>query len=470
MVESSQMSSRKLLAVGLILSLWSSWAFNSNPPISQRAIFSPRQQHSNTPLHFSLDVSSNSENDEQAFISSVLYDGTFQGIDDGLLAYLPEGGKNMPPRTKRLLCRITSQYVYGIEGQSNLSPRGIAEVLESEYDALSVSMIVGDKTFTDALVVQIVSLAVLYQLPSEILLKIVQCAALEHPTLKEFQTEFQAVGWDKVRFPAGLGLRLKKGIISRTSKPSDQLFFPPSRLPWKSTSSSRAALAAQKGIELAAQSKAPEQTIRTKEEFLVEIENEIQFAPVAAVTEPVGVDGSFGTLSLPDTLPSFPSERYSLAWMRIKRAIMNPSPPAWSKLSKVMDTQYKKLKGAGRAGLMAYAFLNFAIYTIGMTWQWRRIQLDAPLGATLVSLTLKKFVIAFGRVYVGAAVFKLARIGVSLALAPAAGRVLRFTQRKLRVSENAALVILMTLLVKTFLGTLAVVCLGDTALRKALQA
>ena len=136
-----------------------------------------------------------------------------------------------------------------------------------------------------------------------------------------------------------------------------------------------------------------------------------------------------------------------------------------------MNSQYKKLKGAGRAGLMAYAFMNFVIYTVGMAWQWRRIQLDVPppVGATLVSLTIRKFIIAFTRVYVGAAVFKLARIGISLALVPPAGRVLNFTQRKLKVSENAALVILITLLLKTFLGTLVVVFLGDTALRKAIQ-
>ena len=131
----------------------------------------------------------------------------------------------------------------------------------------------------------------------------------------------------------------------------------------------------------------------------------------------------------------------------------------------------KKLKDAGRAGLLAYAFMNFALYTVGMVWQWRRIAVDMPppAGSTLVSLTVRKFAKAFTRVYVGATVFKLVRIVVSIAMAPAAGRVLSFTQRKLRVSENAALLILISLLVKTFLGAVAIVCLGDTALRTAIQ-
>ena len=128
------------------------------------------------------------------------------------------------------------------------------------------------------------------------------------------------------------------------------------------------------------------------------------------------------------------------------------------------------MKQAGRAGIMSYAFINFVLYTVGMVWQWRRIAVAVPVpdGATLVSLTIRKFMKAFTRVYAGAAVFKIFRIVAALALAPAAGRVLAFTQRKLRVSENTAFVILVTLLLKTFLGTLAVVFLGDSALRKAI--
>lgn len=468
--------SRTLLLATLTLLLWSSVAFTSLPLQSPR-ITSPSQPKT---LRFALDVS-NSENDEQAFISSVLYDGTFEGVDDGMLAYLPDGGKTIPPRTRRLVSQITSQFIYGIEGQPNLSSRTIVEVIKSEYESLPVSMTVGNRTFGsgggDLLVVQIVSLAVLHQLPSEIMLKVVDCAATENQALRDFKTEFEAVGWEQVSFPAGLSIRIKKGLISRTTQPSDQSFFPPSRLPWRSRSSSRAAEAAQKGIRLASEAKAPEQTIRTKEEFLVEMENEIQAPPLSevAVTEPSDMLSS-EALSLQDALPSFPSEGYSRAWTKVKRVLMTPSPAlasnaGWKKFSNVMDTQYKKMKDAGRAGLMAYAFMNFVLYTVGVTWQWRRIAVEVPLpaGATMVSLTLRKFIKAFTRVYVASAVFKLVRVGISLALAPAAGRVLSFTQRKLKVSENAALVILITLLIKTFLGTLAVVCLGDTALRNAIR-
>jgi hypothetical protein len=142
---------------------------------------------------------------------------------------------------------------------------------------------------------------------------------------------------------------------------------------------------------------------------------------------------------------------------------------SWKKVSSAIDTQYTKIKEAGRAGLMAYAFINFLLYTVGVAWQWRRITVEMPSsGATVVSITLKKLGKAFARVYVGASLFKLPRIVVALALAPAAGRVLQFTQRKLGVSENAAFAILVALLVKTFLGTLAAVILGDSALKKTI--
>lgn len=431
------------------------------------------------PQQFASDTS---ESDDE-FISSVLYEGTFEGMDNGVLAYLRDGGKTMPPKTRRLISQITSEYVYGVEGRPNLDSRGVTEVFDSEYEPLPVSVVVGSKTFGpgqgEELVVQIASLGVLYGLPAEILLKILDCAEPNNQTLKEFRTEFEAVGWEQVSFPSGLGIRVKKDLVFRTSRPSsDQSFFPPSRIPWKSRSSRRASEAAQRGIELAAKAVAPEQNFMTKEEFLVEIENEIQADPLSQVAETESTTSfSSGSLALGgDVLPSFPSQRYGMAWKRVKRLLISPTLPfadnaTWKKFSGIWVTQIQRMKDAGRAGLMAYAFINFVLYTVGVTWQWRHIAVEAPSGngATLVSLVARKFVKVFARVYLAAGVFKLVRIAASLAIAPSADRVLRFTQRKLRVSENAAFLLLLTLLLKTFFGTLAVVCLGDSALRQALK-
>jgi hypothetical protein len=448
-------------------------------------------------LSISTSSNNNNENDEAEFVSSFLYEGTFEGIssDTGLLNYLPFGGENMPPKTRQLINRITSDYIYGVS-DSNSNKRiqqkvNFRELLEFEYDILhpAFSMAVANTTFEGAttspeeqLVVCVASMAVLYQLPKEITLQLMQSLISnnnvnsESKALSAFVTAFQRNGWDDVIFPQGLAIRLKKGFT--TTKGSDGglgQFFPASRLPWRSRSTRRAAEAAERGVLAAAETNPPPRNVMTKEQFLVEIENEItsplfRYQPV--VMEPVAVL----PLLVEDALPSFPTYRYGLAWARVKRAVMTSSNiftgnKAWIKVSSTMDTQYTKLKGAGRAGLLAYAFLNFCLYTVGMSWQWRRTTLEVPSsgGSPLVSMVLKKFAKVFMTVYVGAAVFKLVRIVASLALAPGAGRVLHFTQRKLKVSENTAVAILITLLMKTFLGTLTIVCLGDSALRKALS-
>ncbi|CAB9517222.1 expressed unknown protein [Seminavis robusta] len=393
----------------------------------------------------------------------------------------------MPPKTRRLIHQVTSDYIYGVQGKEQQillqqQPKvDFMDLVESEYDVLSpgVSMAVanytfdGDSSVEEQMVICVASMVVLYQLPKEITLQLADHLLRSSSTghnqaLANFQSAFRKGGWDMVVFPKGLGMRVKRDGPSH--------FFPASKLPWRSRSTRKAAEAAEMGILAASNTKAPPQNIKTKEEFLVEIEQEMRIdnnleSRKRQLSERVA---SRAWSMLEDAMPSFPSHRFGGAWSKVKHAVMESSYAfsnnrAWKKLCTTMETQYKKLKGAGRAGLIAYCFMNFCLYTVGMTWQWRRMTLEpATAGASLVSLTLRNFVKVFMTVYMSAAVFKLARIGISLALAPAAGRVLQFTQRKLRVSENTAVAILIALLVKTFLGTLAIVCLGDSALRKAL--
>ena len=415
----------------------------------------------------------NSDGDEAAFVSSFLYEGTFQGMDEGMLAYLPDGGKNIPPRMRRLIQKVTSEYVHGVNRRPQVGLADVLDVIDTEYESLSpsVSFKVGNQTFEEPRIVQIVSLAVLHQLPKEITLQLFSAANDDNQAVVDFRSAFQDGGWEQVSFPQGLGIRIKKRLQFNPNQP----FFPPSKLPWRTRSKRKAAVAATRGILKAAETQAPEQNVMTKEEFLAEIENEMQAAPLSGLPVNEPTDSIGGTLTRDGALPSFPAERYSMAWTKVKRIFMDPSKPLTNnktlkKILAVAQTQYNKLKQAGRAGIMSYAFINFVLYTVGMVWQWRRIAVAVPVpdGATLVSLTIRKFMKAFTRVYAGAAVFKIFRIVAALALAPAAGRVLAFTQRKLRVSENTAFVILVTLLLKTFLGTLAVVFLGDSALRKAI--
>lgn len=431
-----------------------------------------KTDHFSSRIESSLWDAGNSAGDEVAFASSFLYQDTFEGLDDSLLAYLPDSGKYIPPRMRRLIKRITSEYVHGVDKQPKIDLADILEVVDIEHEALSpaVSFTVDNQTFDDPRIVTIVSLAVLHQLPKEIALTLLD-ADNETQAMADFRPVFEDRGWERVSFPKGLGIRIKEKIQYNPNQP----FFPPSKLPWRSRSKRKAAEAATRGIAKAAETQAPQRNMMTKEEFLAEIESEIQAAPFPGLPANETTASIRDTLTLDGALPSFPVERYSIAWTKTKRQLMNP--PKFLSRNKslktiltVAETQVNKLKQAGRAGILSYAFINFALYTIGIVWQWRRIVVEMPIpdGATLVSLIIRKFMKAFQRVYVGAAVFKLFRIVAALALAPAAGRVLQFTQRKLRVSENTALVILVTLLLKTFIGTLLITCLGDTALRQAI--
>ena len=417
----------------------------------------------------------NSDSDEAAFLSSFLYEGTFQGMNDGILAYLPDRGKNLPPRMSRLIKKITFDYIHGVDNrQPQVDLADLLDVIDSEYESLSpsISFMVGNQSFEDPQIVQIVSLAVLHQLPKEITLQL--SSTSESQAMAKFRSIFNNVGWEQVSFPQGLGIRLKKKLQYNISQP----FSPPSKLPWRTRSKRKAALAATRGIMKAAETRAPAQkTMLKKEELLAEFENEMQAAPISGLPTGEQMTNKKGGPGMQDgALPSFPVERYGKAWTKVKRMFFDPTGPTGAlsnsrlakKIISTVDTQYTKMKQAGRAGIMSYAFINFVLYTAGVVWQYRRIVVEVSDGSTLFLLILRKFAKAFARVYAGAAVFKIFRILLALALAPAAGRVLGITQRKLRVSENTAFVILLTLLLQSFLVTLAVVCLGDSALRTAI--
>jgi len=458
-------------------------------------VASIKQDSSNTAFSSALwNAINNNNNDETeaTFVSSssFLYDGSFEGFDDGLLSYLPESGRYMPPRTKRLIKRVTSEYIYGADQRPQIDLGDILDVIDAEYESLSLakSVAVGNKEFDGAkgpeeeLVVQLLSFSVLNQLPKEITLCLMNRSVgggQEQEPLKEFCSFFEKAGWEHISFPKGLGLRIEPAVASRVARASPAilqnplLFFPPSKLPWRSLSRRKGKEVAKRGILLCSQTQAPEQNIMTKEEFLEEIENEILSAPLSALPVEKPTRFKIG-ISLEDALPSFPTNDI---WRKVKRVVMDPASVSlsnsrtWGRLSSKIGGLIDKLKQAGRAGVMAYAFINFVLYTVGMAWQWRRITVEIPAvgsGVTLVSLTLRKFTKAFVRVYVGSSVFKLGRIVLALAIAPTAGKILKLTQRKLNVSENTAFVILITLLLKTFLGTLAMSFLGDSALRKAI--
>ena len=133
-------------------------------------------------------------------------------------------------------------------------------------------------------------------------------------------------------------------------------------------------------------------------------------------------------------------------------------------LSKVQSrTQQltEKLNQAGRAGFLAYGFLNLAVYAGGTLLQWHRISVAGP---PTIGSQVQKLGKVLGTVYVGSQVTKLPRIALAVALAPAGNRSLDWLQNKLGVSEGTAFGILTAALIGSFFTVVSSLILGSALL------
>ena len=124
---------------------------------------------------------------------------------------------------------------------------------------------------------------------------------------------------------------------------------------------------------------------------------------------------------------------------------------------KVVELQ-SKLQAAGRAGLLAYGFMNLAFYAGATCWCWSSL---SPGGTTLSS-QIRKLGKVLGIVYAGSQLTKIFRIGLAVVCAPIADRLLGSVKVKMDISEGKAMGILTVGMILSFLGILASLTIGST--------
>lgn len=125
--------------------------------------------------------------------------------------------------------------------------------------------------------------------------------------------------------------------------------------------------------------------------------------------------------------------------------------------SKVVELQ-SKLQAAGRAGLLAYGFMNLAFYAFSTCWCWSSL---SPGGTTLSS-QIRKLGKVLGIVYAGSQLTKIFRISLAVVCAPIADRLLGSVKVKMDISEGKAMGILTVGMILSFLGILASLTIGST--------
>jgi hypothetical protein len=362
---------------------------------------------------------------------------------DRVLSYLPE--QDIPPQTSSLLKRVTANYVYGTAASQPVTMREVLDVINKEYKSRDVPMEVANEIFDvsttgedpDESVVELLSFAALHRLPQEITLELLRSKHQDESPFSMCKTAFAKSGWAGVTFPKGLALRTNRNYASASERQAQ---------PWLPSKKNLAAMA-QQAVDDAKRVKAPRQQLQTRAEFLESME-----AQLSATASPISPK-----LAQKDLL-FFPNSQplQGLSFKRMKRSA---------------DKKYAILKANGRAGFLSYAFFNFLFYSVGILWQWHRIAAVPPTASSSALLIIsRKFARTFAALCVGSQVFKLPKLFGSVALAPLAGRVLKFTQKKLNISENKACILLVASMVIAWSVMVSIPMLSEfTKLKRVLQ-
>lgn len=373
---------------------------------------------------------------------SFLEDGTPRG--DLILSYLADKGMNLPIDTFELLKRASSQYVYGKDMVDEpITREEVLDVIEREYLCTNVPVSVGNATFNQSpksekmekSVSRILAFALIHQLPSEIAVVLLgskrnlpKAAHLKDPVFL-CKEALRHEGWKALSFPMGVGLRMRRGLMP--SLPQRSLF----------NSRKRARAQAESLLGIAMGSNPPANITATRQQFLRAMEQEM-----SATAGPL---------------------RKRKAPTKQARQFFPPKNAFVERFRRMLQSPGNMLEKAGRAGAVAYGFLNFALYTGGTLWQWHRITVapSTAISSSLLNLQLKKLGRVLATVYLGSQVTKLPRIFLAIALAPLGDRALRSTQKNLGVSENVAFGILAAIQVGSFLSIISFIMLGSTAIR-----
>lgn len=363
-----------------------------------------------------------------------------------LLDFLPKRGLNLPFETKKLVHAVTEGYIF--HKKENFLPLSIEEdlrrTIDEEYEVKEVPLclgnwtleITGEDEINDENVqtlIEVLSLAAMYRLPKEITLVLLK--QVTDTNTKIYVDVFERFGWPTVSFPRGLALQLKQELLPREQRDHwwENIVRPRKR-------EQKRRLEATIAVSEAQRVTAPEvRSIRPRDDVLAKIEQQLsqdQITPIKRKEE---------LLFFPNSIPL---KAFSLRRFR-----------------RFAKRQYSTLKRKGRAGVLSYCVFNLLFYTIGMAWQWQRIAPADPLATTssIVMVLTRKFARVFASLYVAAQFIKIPKVFGAIALAPYAQRAMDSVSKKLRVTQNVALVVLMSTMLVSWVAIIGALVLGDYA-------
>ncbi|CAJ1945097.1 unnamed protein product [Cylindrotheca closterium] len=376
-------------------------------------------------------------------LSSFISDGA---MEQDLLSYLPKRGQAVPPDFLQLIRGATTRYSNPssfAKGESLCGITHIMDVIDFEYKVSpNPPIAIRNVTYTNQrILTKLLSVCLFHQLPAPIVCEVLKEYDVRNEKSSNnndvtnveeedcFRTCLQALkedGWRAIAFPEGMRVQVRPGQVCSA---------------WKD--------------DLPSRKVTPEMAVALLEKA------HVANNPPPPTSLPSDTDTSTRQTDTPIKKyklvgPSFPRDRVTLA-SKIKTRITTILSKVRSKTQKLTE----KLNQAGRAGFLAYGFLNFALYAGGTLLQWHHISISGP---PTISSQLQKLGKALGTVYVGSQVTKLPRIALAVALAPVGNRSLDWLHEKLGVSEGTAFGILTAALIGSFLAVVGILIVGSALL------
>lgn len=362
-----------------------------------------------------------------------------------LLDFLPQRGLNLPFQTRKLFLMATESYVF--QKKKSYLPLYTAEdlrrTIDEEYEVKHVPLFLGNFTLCVTeddshdenveTLVELLSLAAMHRLPKEITLVLLK--PITSTKSKIYVDVFQKFGWQAVSFPRGLALQLKRELRSEETKGIwwENLLRPRRR-------EKRLQLEARVAVSESQRVKSPEvRSTRPRDEVLAKIEQQLSQDDILPIKRKDEL------LFFPNSIPL---KAFSLRRFR-----------------RFAKRQYSTLKRKGRAGILSYCVFNLLFYTIGMAWQWRRIAPADPLttSSSITMIMTRKFARVFASLYVAAQFIKIPKVFGAIALAPYTQRAVDSVSKKLNVSQNVALIVLLSTMVISWAAIIGALVLGDYA-------
>ena len=364
----------------------------------------------------------------------------------------------LSPLTRELLEKLTENYVWGDKNTNNIDLLDILKVIteDFQFQPSAAQVQLGDVIFgkqentseeqeedpyedEGVLVAEVFSLAAQTRLSKELTLQLLKAVVaspsdvstpIRRNTWALAIRTFRQYGWKGVSFHKGLSLRPRKGRRKKGG-----LFM---RL-FRSTKY-RIQEAQQLVLECQ-MATPPARKLENREELKKELDAQFssnkQFPQTLNQHSKPSRNNPF---EFPHQLSYFPQQG-SLSWKNIKRR---------------MDRMGKTLKDKGRAGIVAYAFFNFVLYSVGALIQWKRIGPGDPAAHSVTTLVVRKLGRVLASMYVISNLLKIPKIMVSIALTPLTQQSLYLVRERLGVSENAATVLLTSFMLAAWIGILAI--------------